>query len=40
VRVFTEEEDRTMMPRQFPFDNPSSFCMWGSRPDIPEFKSK
>jgi 2,3-dihydroxy-p-cumate/2,3-dihydroxybenzoate 3,4-dioxygenase len=40
VRVFTEEEDRTMQPRQFPFDNPSSFCMWGSRPDIAEFKSK
>ncbi len=25
-------------PRQFPFDD-SSFCVWGSHPDIPEFKS-
>ena len=24
-------------PRQFPFA-PSSFCMWGARPDIPEFR--
>jgi len=24
-------------PRQFPFA-PSSFCIWGSRPDIPEFR--
>jgi 2,3-dihydroxy-p-cumate/2,3-dihydroxybenzoate 3,4-dioxygenase len=24
-------------PRQFPFA-PESFCMWGSRPDIPEFR--
>lgn len=24
-------------PRQFPFE-PSSFCLWGSRPDIPEFR--
>jgi 2,3-dihydroxy-p-cumate/2,3-dihydroxybenzoate 3,4-dioxygenase len=40
VRVFTEEEERSAVPRQFPFDNPASFCMWGSRPDIPEFKSK
>ena len=31
-------EDETMyQPRQFPFD-PTSFCMWGSKPDIPEFK--
>lgn len=40
VRVFTEEEDRKVQPRQFPFDNPSSFCMWGSKPDIAEFKPK
>jgi 2,3-dihydroxy-p-cumate/2,3-dihydroxybenzoate 3,4-dioxygenase len=40
VRVFTEEESRTVQPRQFPFDEPSSFCMWGSKPDIAEFKSK
>lgn len=38
VKVFTEEEERTHRPRQFPF-TPSSFCMWGSRPDIPEFKT-
>jgi 2,3-dihydroxy-p-cumate/2,3-dihydroxybenzoate 3,4-dioxygenase len=38
VKVFTEEEERTHQPRQFPF-TPSSFCMWGSRPDIPEFKT-
>ena len=25
-------------PRQFPF-HPTSFCMWGSKPDIPEFKT-
>ncbi|MBL0423009.1 VOC family protein [Ramlibacter sp. AW1] len=25
-------------PRQFPFD-PTGFCMWGSKPDIPEFRS-
>jgi 2,3-dihydroxy-p-cumate/2,3-dihydroxybenzoate 3,4-dioxygenase len=38
VKLFTEEEQRTNQPRQFPFDNPRSFCMWGSKPDIPEFK--
>jgi 2,3-dihydroxy-p-cumate/2,3-dihydroxybenzoate 3,4-dioxygenase len=37
VKVFTEEEQRTHQPRHFPLV-PSSFCMWGSRPDIPEFK--
>jgi 2,3-dihydroxy-p-cumate/2,3-dihydroxybenzoate 3,4-dioxygenase len=35
VRSITDE--RTWAPRQFPFE-PASFCMWGSRPDIPEFK--
>jgi 2,3-dihydroxy-p-cumate/2,3-dihydroxybenzoate 3,4-dioxygenase len=39
VRVFTEEELLTVRPRQFPFNEPTSLCMWGSRPDIPEFKS-
>jgi 2,3-dihydroxy-p-cumate/2,3-dihydroxybenzoate 3,4-dioxygenase len=29
--------DDSYQPRQFPFE-PSSFCMWGSRPDIAEFK--
>lgn len=40
VKLFTEEEEKTHRPRQFPFDAPSSFCMWGSRPDIAEFKNK
>jgi 2,3-dihydroxy-p-cumate/2,3-dihydroxybenzoate 3,4-dioxygenase len=30
--------DPAHQPRQFPF-TPSSFCMWGSRPDIAEFKT-
>jgi 2,3-dihydroxy-p-cumate/2,3-dihydroxybenzoate 3,4-dioxygenase len=35
VRSITDPNEQA---RQFPFD-PTSFCMWGSRPDIPEFKS-
>jgi 2,3-dihydroxy-p-cumate/2,3-dihydroxybenzoate 3,4-dioxygenase len=35
VRSITDEA--SYRPRQFPFA-PSSFCMWGSRPDIPEFR--
>ncbi len=31
-------DDADYRPRQFPFDD-SSFCVWGSHPDIPEFKS-
>ena len=31
------EDEASYRPRQFPFE-PSSFCMWGSRPDIPEFR--
>lgn len=31
------EDEATYVPRQFPFE-PASFCMWGSRPDIPEFR--
>jgi 2,3-dihydroxy-p-cumate/2,3-dihydroxybenzoate 3,4-dioxygenase len=31
------EDEASHRPRQFPFE-PSSFCMWGSRPDIPEFR--
>ncbi len=31
--------DPHYQPRQFPFV-PESFCMWGSRPDIPEFSTK
>jgi len=32
------EDESMYRPRQFPFD-PTSFCMWGSKPDIPEFKN-
>ncbi len=32
------DDEATHQPRQFPFE-PSSFCMWGSRPDIPEFRT-
>ena len=35
VRNVTDPDEQ---PRQFPFA-PSSFCMWGSRPDIPEFRT-
>ncbi|MDM9560082.1 VOC family protein [Bordetella petrii] len=38
VRLITAEDEKTYRPRQFPAV-PSSFCMWGARPDIPEFKS-
>lgn len=38
VRLITDEDEKTYQPRQFPMI-PSSFCMWGSRPDIPEFKA-
>ena len=31
------EDEAGHRPRQFPFEA-SSFCMWGSRPDIPEFR--
>jgi 2,3-dihydroxy-p-cumate/2,3-dihydroxybenzoate 3,4-dioxygenase len=31
------DDEAGYQPRQFPFA-PSSFCMWGSRPDIPEFR--
>ena len=31
-------EDPDYRPRQFPFDD-SSLCMWGSKPDIVEFKN-
>jgi 2,3-dihydroxy-p-cumate/2,3-dihydroxybenzoate 3,4-dioxygenase len=32
------EDEAGHRPRQFPFE-PASFCMWGARPDIPEFRS-
>ena len=31
-------EDPDYRPRQFPF-TPVSFCVWGSKPDIPEFQT-
>jgi 2,3-dihydroxy-p-cumate/2,3-dihydroxybenzoate 3,4-dioxygenase len=31
------EDEASHRPRQFSFE-PASFCMWGSRPDIPEFR--
>ncbi|HCN70477.1 MAG TPA: glyoxalase/bleomycin resistance/extradiol dioxygenase family protein [Pusillimonas sp.] len=37
VRLILPEDEDTYRPRNFPF-TPESFCMWGSRPDIPEFK--
>lgn len=37
VRHITAEQEVAYQPRQFPMDT-SSFCMWGSKPDIPEFK--
>ena len=36
--VRTIDDEAGYRPRQFPFA-PSSFCMWGSRPDIPEFRN-
>lgn len=38
VRVFSEEEERVHVPRQFP-KVPSSYCTWGSKPDIDEFRA-
>jgi 2,3-dihydroxy-p-cumate/2,3-dihydroxybenzoate 3,4-dioxygenase len=38
VRLITAEDERTYRPRSFPAI-PSSFCMWGSKPDIPEFRN-
>ena len=37
VRSIAPEQEADYRPRQFPA-LPSSFCMWGSMPDIPEFK--
>ncbi|WP_347270742.1 VOC family protein [Rhizorhabdus histidinilytica] len=39
VRMITAEDEKTYVPRSFPAV-PSSFCMWGSLPDIPEFKTE
>ena len=38
VKHILPEEEARYRPRQFPFA-PESFCMWGSKPDIPEFRS-
>lgn len=39
VRLIPKEEEAAYVPRQFPFA-PEGFCMWGSRPDIPEFRDE
>ncbi|MSQ54192.1 MAG: hypothetical protein EXR31_02375 [Betaproteobacteria bacterium] len=39
VKHIRPEDEAGYRPRQFPF-TPESFCMWGSRPDIPEFRTK
>ena len=38
VKHILPEQEASYRPRQFPFA-PESFCMWGSKPDIPEFRS-
>lgn len=38
VKHVQHSEDATYRPRQFPFTDPYSLCMWGSRPDITEFR--
>ena len=37
VRLIKPEDEAGYVPRQFPF-SAQSFCMWGSKPDIPEFR--
>lgn len=37
VRRITAEDEPSYRPRTFPAEF-SSFCMWGSKPDIPEFR--
>ncbi len=39
VKHIQPGEEAAYRPRQFPF-TPESFCIWGARPDIPEFKAK
>ena len=36
--VMIVDDESTYVPRQFPF-TAESFCMWGGRPDIPEFRA-
>jgi 2,3-dihydroxy-p-cumate/2,3-dihydroxybenzoate 3,4-dioxygenase len=38
VRLITEEDENTYRPRAFPGEV-ASFCIWGSKPDIPEFQN-
>ena len=38
VRLISAADEITYRPRSFPAVT-SSFCMWGSKPDIPEFKT-
>ncbi len=38
VKHILPQDEASYRPRQFPFA-PESFCMWGSLPDIPEFRS-
>lgn len=38
VRLITAEDEKTYVPRSFPME-PTSFCMWGALPDIPEFRT-
>ena len=38
VKHILPQDEAGYRPRQFPFA-PESFCMWGSLPDIPEFRS-
>jgi len=38
VKHIGPEEEASYRPRKFPFA-PESFCMWGSRPDIAEFRA-
>jgi len=38
VKHILPEDEAAYRPRQFPFA-PESFCVWGSKPDIPEFRN-
>ncbi len=38
VRSIAPEAEASYQPRQFP-RSPASFCLWGSVPDIAEFRS-
>ncbi|MCY1259823.1 1,2-dihydroxynaphthalene dioxygenase [compost metagenome] len=39
VRTISVEDEKTYRPRHFPTGTSSSFCMWGAKPDIAEFRS-